>query len=278
MKFFLGSALGAVFVLSAPPAIAQEFCANVRSLLNAAPTEFATLRGAQMPGPAGAPNLRLFEGKLVLPNSSACVIAEQEVDQKRFSTGYTCTGGTPDTEAGMQSMLSRLRDCLDVREWADQGPTGGNARVAQYGLFRLSITRNGSLGLALGIEAFRDPHGEVMGSPTRGNRTTADGKQRCTPKQPEEITAYLAEYGRRPGAQRFEQRDFIGYTNKVSSPVVAFATRPSHPAHPAIITREVFEKDGSVYMSASGDFAGDCEAFHTLLEEVTKMNASIGRQ
>ena len=114
-----------------------------------------------------------------------------------------------------------------------------------------------------------------MGSPTRGDSINENGAHRCTPKSPDEIARLFAMYGARAGAERFEDDQFVGYTNRQTQPIVAFTTKPSHPAHPAIIVRSVEERDGSVYVSAAGDFAGDCTAFHELLAQVNEMNRNL---
>lgn len=242
-----------------------------------APTEFESIIGPPVPGP-WPPQLSVFEATQSLPETGPCVIAQQMHDDRRFSTSYTCSNSGVDDDAGLRALQASLLQCLNVSDWVEQQhPQGRGALSAQYGLIRLSITRNGETGgLALGVEAFRDERGEVMGSPTRGNRTEADGSQRCSPRSPEDISGFIAMYGARPGAERFENRQFIGYLNSVSAPAVAFVTRPSHPAHPAIIVRDITERNGSRFISASGDFAGDCEAFLALLREVDEMNRNVG--
>lgn len=261
----------------APAANAQEFCSQFRAILAAAPTEFASLRGEALN--VDLPSMTLFAGLQPLSKDSSCNVAQQQIAGKRYSTSYTCAPAAPDTRDGMQSLLAKLQTCLGVSLWmvektaVDEGP-----RSAQYGLLRISITHNGEQGLALGVEAFRDEHGDVMGSPIRGNQVDTDPNHACVAKSPEEIAGYLAMYGSRPGAVRFENDQFVGYTNRTSAPTVAFVTRPNHPAHPAIITRNVIERDGSTSVSVSGDFAGDCKAFHDLLEEVAQMNRNLGRQ
>ncbi|MDX2275073.1 MAG: hypothetical protein NW206_06440 [Hyphomonadaceae bacterium] len=261
--------------LSAPAAWAQDFCADLRVMLDAAPTEFADITGARL---SEEPELHLlvFEGTFGLTGAGSCAVAQQTVDGRRFSTSYTCSHTGSDDAEGLQALRSATQDCLDVvweQQAGDLGPL-----VAQYGLIRLSITHNGERGgLALGVEVFRDDRGEVMGSPTRGNRIETNGEQRCSPRSPREIQEFLTIYGERVGAERFESSQFVGYRNAISRPVVAFATRPSHPAHPAIIVRDVIEENGSRSLVASGDFAGDCEAFHALLNEVVEMNRNIGR-
>lgn len=262
----------AFFWLAAPAAAAEDICSELRGVLIAAQSEFTNILGPPISGQWPS-HLSVFEATLALPGTGPCVIAQQTAAGRRLSTSYTCSNAGRDDDEGLLTLQGNLRQCLDVTEWTIQ--TDG-ATAASYGLIRLSITRHGSQGgLALGVEAFRNEQGEIMGSPLRGNRIEANGAPRCSPKTPEEITGFLRMYGTRAGAERFEDRLFVGYTNRMSEPVVAFATRPAHPAHPALIVRRVEERDGAVYVRAGGDFAGDCEAFHALLQEVNEMNRNL---
>lgn len=252
---------------------AQDFCTDLRALLSAAPSEFASETGAPVEGPWPA-GLAVFEGTRPLTGADGCAVAQQTSNGRRFSTSYTCSNAAADNNAGMSSLRERIAGCTNVTAWSEQ--PGNGALSAQYGLLRLSITRNGARGgLALGVEAFRDENGAVLGSPSRGDAVGSDGSHRCSSKTPREIADFLTMYGQRPGAEPFEAEQFIGFTNRVSEPVVAFMTRPTHPAHPAIIVRNVAERDGSVFVSASGDFAGDCQAFLALLAEVNEMNQNL---
>lgn len=264
-------AVGVATLLAAPTAEAQAFCKDVRAIIGEAPTEFVAVQGAAIASPAEG--IAVFAGLRPMATADACAVAQVGSNGKRYSSSYTCSGVAQDTEAGMQDLTVQLSDCLGVTIWNVQTNVQEGNRSAQYGLLRLSVSRNGALGLALGVEVFRDDNGEVMGSPMRSNRTESDGSQRCIPRKPDEITAMFERYGALPGATRFENRQFVGFTNAVSAPVVAFITKPNHPAHPAIIVRNVFEKDGSSSISAAGDFAGDCQAFHELIAEVVAMNA-----
>jgi hypothetical protein len=274
MKRHLIFVLAFFCLAAAPRAYSQEFCSNLRTVIAAAPSEFESLLGERLQ--VNLPNLEVFTGVTKLSADDSCNVAQQTVSGECYSTSYTCHPAGPDTEAGMQSLATRLHDCLDVSLWSQQKQQDGRgSQTAQYGLIRLSITRNGDSGLALGVEVFRDEHGDIMGSPTRGNIANADPNHACHAKKPEEIAAYLAMYGARPGAVRFENDLFVGYTNRVSAPTVAFATKPNHPAHPALILRNVEQVDGAVLISVSGDFAGDCKAFQNLLQETALMSQSI---
>jgi hypothetical protein len=256
------------------PTQAQDFCSDLRALLRAAPSEFASETGAPIVGswPAG---LAVFEGTQSLAGAGGCAVAQQASNGRRSSTSYTCSNAATDDAAGMSNLRQRIASCVNVTAWVEQRDNG--ALTAQYGLLKLSITHNGARGgLALGIEVFRDQNGAVLGSTTRGDVVGSDGSHRCSSKTPEEIADFFTMYSQRPGAEPFEDDRFIGFTNRVSQPVVAFMTKPTHPAHPAIIVRSITEQDGSTSISASGDFAGDCQAFLELLAQVNEMNRNLG--
>jgi hypothetical protein len=256
-------------------ASAQEFCPSVRQALGEARTEFESVLGAPLTTDFG-PELMVFQSTLAIAGGDGCVIAQQTAIGARFSTSLTCSNLRTDTDTELGALQGELRRCLEVSSWIIQ--TDGSL-IASYGLLRLSITRHGARGgLALGVEAFRDSNGQVMGSPLRGDVTNEDGSHTCTPRSAEEIDAMFAMYGALPGAERFENDQFIGFTNRVSRPIVAFMTTSLHPAHPAIIVRDVYERDGERYVTASGDFAGDCQAFLGLLREVQEMNQNLGRR
>jgi hypothetical protein len=254
---------------------AQGFCSDLQALLRAAPSEFVSETGAPVDG-AWPEELAVFEGTQPLAGASGCVVAQQTSNGRHFSTSYTCSNVAADDDAGISDLRQRMASCVSVTAWIEQ--QGNGALSAQYGLLRLSITRNGPRGgLALGVEAFRDENGGVLGSPTRGDAVGDDGSHRCSSTTPQAIADFLAMYGQRPGAEPFEDERFIGFTNRITQPVAAFMTKPTHPAHPAIIVRSVTERDGVAYVSARGDFAGDCEAFLTLLAQVDEMNRNLRR-
>lgn len=267
--------LAACAFLGTSPASAQEFCESMQWAISEARTEFESVLGAPIATDLG-PDLAVFESTLAIAGGDGCVIARQTANGSRFSTGLTCSNLRSDTDADIVALRGELQNCLEVASWIIQ-PDG--SLVASYGLLRLSITRHGARGgLALGVEVFRDPRGGVMGSTLRGDIVNADGGHTCTARSPDEIASLFAMYGASPGAERFENDQFVGFTNRLSSPVVAFMTRPTHPAHPAIIVRDVYEHDGNRYVTASGDFAGDCEAFLDLLREVQEMNQKLDQR
>lgn len=268
-------AVAALSWIGASEAQAQDFCTDMRQVIAATPSEFASLKGAPISDMQSV-SLLVFHGLKHLEGAGECAVAEQTSEGRRFSTSYTCANAAPDSAIGMASLTDHLRTCLGVTEWAEQRDESG-ARTAQYGLLRLSITRNGADGgLALGVESFRDEHGEVMGSPMRGDVVSSTGVHRCIPLSPEDIASMIASYAALPGAERFEDRQFVGYRNSTSHPTIAFVTKPTHPAHPALIVRDVTQRDGSTFVSAEGDFAGDCQAFQELLQQVIQMNQNLG--
>ena len=256
-------------------AAAQDACAPIQQVIDAAPSEFAAFYGNEIDGDFPA-QITGFESTHKLSANGSCSIAEVVQGDARFSTSYTCSFPTDDLAGEVARLKTQLSECLDVRDWTDQtAPNAPTVLLASYGLLRLSISHH-ETGPGFGVEVFRDQNGQVAGSSVRGNQTGADGRQSCTPKAQSEINAAFRDYATRTGAELTTQDQFYVAQNRQSAPLIAFITRPSHPAHPAIITRDVKEIDGSVVMTASGDFAGDCLAFQRLLNEVRQMNESVG--
>lgn len=270
------AALAAWFGASA--AAAQDFCADLRGIVAAARTEFVGITGA--PIQASFPDhIAAFEGGRTLAAAGRCVVARVSAGERRTSTSYTCAPAGPDTGEGLQTLATAVAECMGLHEWGEQAQADRRgAWVSQYGLIRISITRHGSAGLALGVEVFRDEQGRVLGSTTRGGAVDGAGVHRCQAKSPEEIAGLFAMYAQRPGAEAFQDGRFFGYRNTASHPTVVFMTRPHHPAHPALIVRDVVERDGDVIVTAAGDFAGDCQAFLDLLDEVRRMNEGLRPQ
>ena len=256
-------------------AAAQDACEPLQQVIDAAPSEFAAFYGNEIDGDF-PPQITGFESTHKLSANGSCSIAEVVQGDARFSTSYTCSFPTDDVAGEVARLKTQIKACLDVRDWTDQtAPNAPTVLLASYGLLRLSISHH-ETGPGFGVEVFRDQNGQVAGSSVRGNQTDADGRQSCTPRAQSEINAAFRDYATRTGAELTTQDQFYVAQNRQSAPLIAFITRPSHPAHPAIITRDVKEIDGSVVMTASGDFAGDCLAFHQLLNEVRQMNESVG--
>lgn len=250
---------------------ADETCNRTMRIVDAAQTEFEDFIGEPMEidVPDG---IEVFKGTLKMNPEGVCSVAIQSPDERRFSTSYTCSIPSDDVKQKVFKIQQQLEDCLEIENWIEQ--SGGNVAFSTYGLFRISISQNDS-GLGLGVEVFRDNSGEIAGSSYRGDKTLPDGRQRCTPKSHTKLKKLYDMYAGKNGAEPFDNDQFFGVTNDSSSTVVAFLTKPNHPAHPALITRSVFERDGNVYMSASGDFAGDCLEFHNLLGQVKQMNDGL---
>jgi hypothetical protein len=262
----------------AAEAMAQNRCEDLRSIITAARTEFVDFVGDPLPD-APVPDFAVFMGTQTFTGAGSCALAQQTSAGRRFSTSYTCASVGPDTEQGLEALRRGIAACLDVTVWVhQQQPDGRGPWIAQFGLIRLSVTRHGPRGLALGVEVFRDERGEVMGSNTRGNSIGPDGGPTCRARTIGEIAASIRRYSELPGAERFEDENFLGYTNRTSEVAVAFVTRPVHPAHPAIIVRRITVRDGSTFISAEGDFAGDCQAFKDLLRQTDQMNRSLRPQ
>lgn len=262
-----------VMAMFASPSVvaANEFCQNLRGIVRASGEEFSSLRGEALDSPV--PSLKIYLGSRILTKDGTCAIAEQTDQGTRFSTSYTCSNASADSTSGLKALTDQVQECLGVETWTEQA---NGARAAKYGLLSLTMTRNGANGLALGVEVFRDEQGRVMGSPLRGDRAEANGGRRCNSRSLEDLERLFAGYGARPGARKFERPDFFGFLNEAPHPIVVFLTRPIHPAHPALIVRDVETRDGQTVLHAKGDFAGDCEEFHKLLGQVVEMNREAG--
>src|SRR5262245_39729796 len=128
--------------LSAQTAAAQDFCADLRGIVEASRTEFAQFIGDPVPDPS-SPNLAIFLGTHALAGRGTCAVAQQNSQGRRYSTSYTCAGAGADTAAGLQGLLSRITQCLEINTWAEQAPQGRGPMLTQYGLVRLTITYNG---------------------------------------------------------------------------------------------------------------------------------------
>ncbi len=268
----------ALAALGAQEASAQNICDDLRTIITGSRVDFVDFVGEALSN-SPSPDIAIFMGTQPINGAGACALARQTDHGRPYSSSYTCADVGPDTEDGMRELQRQIAGCLDVIVWINQQqPDGRGPWVAQFGLIRLSVTRHGPNGLALGVEVFKDERGEVMGSNTRGDVIGADGRHSCVAMPIGEIAASIRHYSELPGAERFENEDFIGYTNRNADAAVAFVTRPVHPAHPAIIVRRITQRDGSTYLSAEGDFAGDCQAFRQLLQQTIDMNRNLRPQ
>jgi len=265
------------FTLLPPMAKAATFCDGLKKIIAAAPTEFADFRGQKLDGPEG---FEIYLGKFSLHEAESCAATLFSVEGKPVSSGYTCSFKGQDSDEGLSKLQGDIKTCLNIEVWQSATALGDTVQTlaAQYGLFKLSISRNGPAGLGLGVEAFRDEAGSVFGSPTRRSSTPGSGKIECKPKSADQIMSFGAVYADRQGAEFFQNEEFFGFTNAKSSPVVVFWTKPIHPAHPALIVRDVIQEGSGTNILTKGDFAGDCLAFHALLNQVVAMNQKAQSQ
>lgn len=269
------------FVACHGAATASPFCEAVKTIIGESDTEFQALRGDLIESDDMPAGIALYEGLEILPAAKSCTIGQVSMGSVRTSTSYTCGFEYEDTTQDTADLILSVGECLSISEWTEQDIPGGASStfLGQYGMLRLSFAIHADANsVGFGFESFRDENGEVYGSPMRGNQEFEDGRNLCTPKTQDELEALYEMYGNREGATPFHDRLFEGFTNEVSSPMVAFKTRPTHPAHPAIIVRDIIDNDGIVSLSASGDFAGDCLAFQSLLQEVVAMNKSMSEE
>lgn len=266
----------ATIVLSGTPALAQEKCEPILQIIHEAQTEFEDLYGDKIEIDAPI-EFEAFQGTLGLDAESNCTLSVLKQNGDVFSTGYTCGIKHNDSETATKQLKDELDECLNVQQWFEQeAPGSPPTSIARYGLLRLTISQQDE-SLGFGVEVFRDKSGRIAGSSLRGDSVLPDGRHLCTPRPFPDLKASFERYMAQQGAEPFETAEFFGVRNREMSPTVAFLTRPIHPAHPAIIVRNIFEQDGSVSITAEGDFSGDCLAFHDLLADVRRMNESIGK-
>lgn len=269
----LSSMLLAFFPMTAS---ADQFCEDVKKVIENAPSEFTTFQGDPIHDEAFPEELYVFSGSQNISGTTGCTLVQQGSESERFSTSYTCGFENETIKLASDSFVAKIGQCLGVTLWGEQVAPDGEvvAVIGQYGLIRLSFTQQPT-SIGFGVEVFRDENGDVFGSPKRGNRQEENGRERCTPKTTAEIEGFYDMYGAREGATAFEDDLFKGYTNRTTSPLAAFITKPSHQAHPALIVRDIYKKDGSIMALTTGDYAGDCEAFHQLLAQVEAMNDDL---
>jgi hypothetical protein len=92
----------------------------------------------------------------------------------------------------------------------------------------------------------------------------------------EQWLAYYEEVRAKHGndAQDIDAEKLVVYQDQKSATSYTF-TKPSHPAHPAWITRQVREKDGKLGISQIGYFAGTQEPFAKLFRAYQQSNDRI---
>ncbi|MBI1187749.1 MAG: hypothetical protein GC206_10565 [Alphaproteobacteria bacterium] len=242
----------------------DDLCAGVRSMLGEAVSEFALWRGDPLPGVDG---VAILSGAHRPFGEGPCAVAIAGERERITSTSYTCNAGE-DSDAAFLRIRDELASCLEIT-WVEQPAPYNNATFAQFGLLRISLSRNGESGLGLGVEAFRDDQGRVMGSPTRG-----DGRMECHAKSPEEIAGFAVHYTTEDGAEVSVENGYRVIAN-AQRRRIALLTTPVVPAHPAVFVRGVAAEGGQTFVFVRGDFAGDCLAFLETLAEIDRMNQGV---
>lgn len=76
------------------------------------------------------------------------------------------------------------------------------------------------------------------------------------------------------GVQDIESEKLEIFQDRNSGTTIAF-TKPGHPAHPAWVTRQVREKDGTVGIAQIGYFAGAEAPFAKLFRDYQQLNDRI---
>lgn len=74
--------------------------------------------------------------------------------------------------------------------------------------------------------------------------------------------------------QDHPQQNLIVFSNAKERLSYAF-TKPGHPAHPAWVTRQVVEANGTIDMVQIGYFAGKEEPFAVLFQQYQQLNNQI---
>jgi len=89
-------------------------------------------------------------------------------------------------------------------------------------------------------------------------------------------TSYYSDVQAKHGAtaQDIDAEKLIVFHDSKTSTSYAF-TKPEHPAHPAWITRQIYERDGKVGVSQIGYFAGGEEPFAVLFRAYRELNDRI---
>jgi hypothetical protein len=91
--------------------------------------------------------------------------------------------------------------------------------------------------------------------------------------------AYYEEVSTKLGASRKEEpgQGLVVFSNRETGTFYAF-TLPGNPAHPAWVTRQVFEAGGSINIQQIGYFAGDEAAFAKLFRAYQQLNDKIRQE
>jgi hypothetical protein len=93
---------------------------------------------------------------------------------------------------------------------------------------------------------------------------------------PEQWARYGEQVRQNHGAslEIFEDKQLIGFSDAPTRTFWVF-TLKKHPAHPAWITRQMYEEDGQVRVRQIGYFAGSEDAFAKLFQEYLLRNEEL---
>jgi hypothetical protein len=79
-----------------------------------------------------------------------------------------------------------------------------------------------------------------------------------------------------PGIVETDGGDYIRLFDRVHSRVLLF-TKVGHPAHPALVTRKVIERDGHLFMASDGVGAGNPVALETWIQSLGQQDADLAK-
>ncbi len=93
---------------------------------------------------------------------------------------------------------------------------------------------------------------------------------------PEQWAAYgdAVQRHHRGTAEIYKDKRLVGFSDQGTRTFWVF-TMKGHPAHPAWITRQLFEEGGQVHVRQIGYFAGSEEEFAKLFREYLERNESF---
>ncbi len=113
----------------------------------------------------------------------------------------------------------------------------------------------------------------LMAAPALAQAYQPYPSPRITPKQ---WTRYGEEVRAHHGAsvEVFKDRKLVAFSDEATRTFWVF-TLKKHPAHPAWITRQMYEEGGQVRIRQIGYFAGSEEAFAKLFREYQERNEQL---
>ena len=76
--------------------------------------------------------------------------------------------------------------------------------------------------------------------------------------------------------RKIPRQNLVTYSDKGSSMLFAF-TSPGHPAHPAMVIRQIVKRGGSISIMQIGYFAGNEKPFAKLFSQYRALNKAIER-